>query len=258
MNVGVYRLWIGWLWSLSGSYSSTQALLSLLLSYFWLFAFLSVLPPSRVTETPRSIMWSLAAVLLPEMGKCLFNFLFIAGFCMLLPRGKSTDDMISELEADREKAQKTLDKLQGAANYQAIMDKHGADPSSLTADEREFYRDWRDAKAELRSVETNLCQLQETKRMAKATGVPTFTPVPKLRGHDQTWVNKTGKVSEGNREQWKRAEQHYNLYQDMKTELGKEEISVDTLVQLADKLQVLRYAMSRLGRSLLGRMMGEK
>ena len=39
VNVGVYRLWIGWLWSLSGSYSSTQALLNLLLSYFWLFAF---------------------------------------------------------------------------------------------------------------------------------------------------------------------------------------------------------------------------
>jgi hypothetical protein len=121
---------------------------------------------------------------------------------------------LTAAQAKVEKARECLQKLEARDDIKAVLAK--ADKGEdLDQQELNRQRQHQQASDALDSAQAHLTELQ---RINVASSVVVSAPdgIPKLRGADETWL-KDGKLTVGNREQWKRIEQHHVLYHKLKS-----------------------------------------
>jgi hypothetical protein len=153
------------------------------------------------------------------LARDIIPLIFMLVLVYLMPLGSSViAGQIAEAQAELEKAKANLKQLEEKPEVKAALEQFEKDATKFTDEQARLYSVHNSMAMKVDTLEGKLASLQGAQ-----TNVAIITTdksgVPKLRGAEETWL-KDGKVWQGNRDQWKRVEQHHNIYHKLKAALA--------------------------------------
>jgi hypothetical protein len=150
----------------------------------------------------------------------------------MMPTGLATlRDQLAAAQAKLEKSRDVLQKLDAREDIKAVLAK-AEEGEDLNQQELNQQRQYQQASEAVDRAQAHLTELQ---RINSSNTMVVSAPngIPTLRGADETWF-KDGKLTIGNRSQWKRLEQHHALYHQIKAataSVGCDDPTVESLIQ---------------------------